>query len=130
MKISQHFVQSLLGIEYNLSILSLPLDRSARFFCLKLIKYKVSVHVYGGQMRYFFTFFFQEKCGEPIFLLTKAIHYLVSSGPCDDIAHKSLNSLNESTLLGAEISYNRKVKIVVCKSRISNRFELRILDWV
>ncbi|XP_076807001.1 plexin-B2-like isoform X1 [Clavelina lepadiformis] len=46
-----------------------------------------------------------EYAGKPIFLLTKAVHYLVNSAPCDVIANKAFNSLNEMTLLGSEISY-------------------------
>ena len=46
-----------------------------------------------------------------MFLLTKAIHYLVNSAPCDVIANKSVNSLNESTLLSTEINYTSKVSI-------------------
>nr|CAB3264960.1 plexin-B1 [Phallusia mammillata] len=63
----------------------------------KMVSHWLSITLYDDCIK--------ESAGKPIFLLTKSIHYLVSSAPCDVIANKAMNSLNEMTLLGSEISH-------------------------
>lgn len=55
----------------------------------------------------------QDQAGKPLFLLTKAIHFLVTSAPCDVIANKAVNSLNEMTLLGTEVTYEAIVSLLI-----------------
>ncbi|XP_078491167.1 plexin-A2 [Ciona intestinalis] len=67
----------------------------------KMVSHWLSINLYDECIN--------EQAGKPLFLLTKAVHYLVSSAPCDVIAKKAFNSLNEMTLLGTELQYETMV---------------------
>uniref|UniRef100_F7ABT2 Sema domain-containing protein n=1 Tax=Ciona intestinalis TaxID=7719 RepID=F7ABT2_CIOIN len=67
----------------------------------KMVSHWLSINLYDECIN--------EQAGKPLFLLTKAVHYLVSSAPCDVIAKKAFNSLNEMTLLGTELQYETVV---------------------
>uniref|UniRef100_H2Z4H7 Uncharacterized protein n=1 Tax=Ciona savignyi TaxID=51511 RepID=H2Z4H7_CIOSA len=71
------------------------------------------------------------QAGKPLFLLTKAVHYLVSSAPCDVIANKAFNSLNEMTLLGTELTYETMVihaAIVEAGGGVTNPVEVKVVN--
>jgi len=63
----------------------------------KMVSHWLSITMYDE--------YIYEQSGKPLFLLTKAIHYLVNLAPWDLTSDKAINSLNEITLLNQNIEY-------------------------
>ncbi|XP_039250404.2 plexin-B2-like [Styela clava] len=88
----------------------------------KMVSHWLCINLYSQCIR--------DQAGKPLFLLTKAIHFLVNSAPSDVVANKAVNSLNEMTLLGTEITYETITlkASVVDKGKQSEVFEVKVVN--